>query len=130
MSEVVAHFNRYHPEGTAVTAWPGTRPGRVIEGETRSRAWLIGGTPCVMVTGYAGGIALDHVDPWVQRDVCCEEQLLCTICDGRICPVHLPDVEVVTSCDAGPHHEDCVERCRECSLQGLADYQEHQRKDY
>lgn len=50
------------PVGTLVRYWPGARngPGRVSH--TRTPAWLIGGTPCVSVDGYAGAIALNHVE--------------------------------------------------------------------
>lgn len=84
-----AQWNRYHPIGTPVMAYPGVRPefaatigltpydpdcGRPIganeyrwlETVTRSVAWHLGrsnGEPVVMVDGYAGGISLEHIDP-------------------------------------------------------------------
>lgn len=59
---MVEWFNKVCPIGTAVYYWPGAREGEPRKGVTRSEAWLLGGhTPVVMVTGYAGGIALSHV---------------------------------------------------------------------
>lgn len=82
-----AQWNRYHPVGTPVIAYPGVRPefaatlgmtpydpdcGRPIganeyrrlETVTRSVAWPLGhGAPVVKVDGYAGGISLEHIDP-------------------------------------------------------------------
>lgn len=78
-------WNEQHPVGTPVMAYPGIRPddpvaityrerakaGRTygstdpckrLETTTRSRAWNLGGEPVVMVDGYAGGIALTHID--------------------------------------------------------------------
>lgn len=80
-------FNSRFPVGTPVVAYPGIRPerpvavayrkaveaGRTVAGETnpckrletttRTPAWNLGhGTPVVSVEGYAGGIALTHVD--------------------------------------------------------------------
>lgn len=55
------------PVGTLVHAYPATRDGRRITGKTRSLPWLLGGhTPVVLVEGYAGGIALTHVDEVVE----------------------------------------------------------------
>lgn len=82
-------WNALYPVGTPVVAYPGVRPedplavavrerqaaggyvdkGGVelckrLETVTRSVAWALGdGEPVVMVEGYAGGIALTHVDP-------------------------------------------------------------------
>jgi hypothetical protein len=59
-------FNRLHPVGTPVVAFPCMRgcpdhPGLVTV--TRTPAWTLGDhTPVVTVEGYAGGIALTHVD--------------------------------------------------------------------
>ena len=71
-------FNRLHPVGTPVTAYPGVRPeyaaelaarwGRApsevptLHTRTRSAAWMLGPEPMVAVDGYAGGISLDHID--------------------------------------------------------------------
>lgn len=57
-------FNDLHPVGTPVIYYPGTRDaGRGRISTTRSTAWVLcGHTAVVMVDGYAGGIALDHVD--------------------------------------------------------------------
>lgn len=59
-----AEFNAAHPVGTPVRYWPGTRSrtSRSFVSKTRSPAWtLYSGTPVVMVDGYAGGIALTHI---------------------------------------------------------------------
>lgn len=64
-------FNARYPIGTPVTAYPLTRPEDNAPGfferlqtTTRTRAWTLGhGTPVVSVDGYAGGIALAHIDP-------------------------------------------------------------------
>lgn len=80
-------WNRLYPVGTPVVAYPSVRPehpvavayrkaveaGRTVTGEmnpctrlettTRTPAWTLGhGTPVVSVEGYAGGIALTHID--------------------------------------------------------------------
>lgn len=81
-------FNRMHPVGTPVIAYPGVRPehpiarrvrirqeigDRVdpadlklcagIKTTTRSVAWELGhGEPVVLVDGYTGGICLTHID--------------------------------------------------------------------
>lgn len=57
-------FNAVTPEGTLVRYWPGERGDETQRiGKTRSRAWPIGGhTACVLIEGYAGGIALTHVE--------------------------------------------------------------------
>jgi hypothetical protein len=49
--------------GTPVRYWPGAREGAGERSRTRSVAWELGdGTPVVKVEGYAGGIALTHVE--------------------------------------------------------------------
>ncbi|MFI1166493.1 hypothetical protein ACH4UM_23555 [Streptomyces sp. NPDC020801] len=60
-------WNRAHPVGTPVVAYPGARPedipsARRIETTTRSRASVLGGTAVVWVHGHGACIALDHVD--------------------------------------------------------------------
>ncbi|WP_152626782.1 hypothetical protein [Streptacidiphilus carbonis] len=63
-------FNLFHPVGTRVVAYPGFRPDVVrgfecprLETVTRTPAWTLGdGEPVVSVEGYAGGIALTHID--------------------------------------------------------------------
>ncbi|MGW7053068.1 hypothetical protein [Streptomyces sp. NPDC054887] len=64
-------WNRLHPIGTPVVAYPGIRPeGRFagwdckrLETVTRTPAWTLGhGKPVVSVEGYPGGISLTHVD--------------------------------------------------------------------
>lgn len=90
-------FNARYPVGTPVLAYPSVRPehpvavryrqaveaGRARKAEsdpckrlitrTRSKAWILGhGEPVVMVDGYAGGIALTHVDPFLASDFSAE----------------------------------------------------------
>lgn len=51
------------PEGTAVLAWPGSRDVPPLVTTTRGEPWTLpAGDRVVMVDGYAGGIALTHVD--------------------------------------------------------------------
>ena len=50
------------PVGTPVLAFPGSRDGRAMLTRTRSEVWTILGNPVVLVEGYAGGIALTHVE--------------------------------------------------------------------
>lgn len=58
------------PIGTPVRAYPGVRPDEFPAGmtatelvtTTRSEVWMIGETLVVKVDGYAGGIALTHID--------------------------------------------------------------------
>lgn len=62
-ARVVDTFNQRHPVGTPVHAYPGTRDDKPLVTRTRTEAWLLGdGTPVVKVEGYAGGIALTHID--------------------------------------------------------------------
>jgi hypothetical protein len=58
----VDDFNRACSVGTRVLAFPGSRDGRALFTKTRSTAWLVGTEPVVMVEGYAGGIALTHIE--------------------------------------------------------------------
>lgn len=64
-------FNRWHPIGTPVIAYPSVRPEhsaaasacKRLETVTRTPAWTLGdGEPVVSVEGYAGGICLSHID--------------------------------------------------------------------
>jgi len=61
-------WNRAHPVGTPVTAYPGCRPedvpsARRIETTTRSKATVLGGhTAVVWVHGHSSCIALSHID--------------------------------------------------------------------
>ena len=51
------------PPGTAVLAFPGSREGRAILTTTRSEPWTLpSGERVVLVDGYAGGIALSHIE--------------------------------------------------------------------
>lgn len=73
MPEMTADaWNDRYPPGTPVVAYPGVRPEDPtaaslctrLETRTRSAAWNLGhGEPVVAVEGYAGGIALTHIDP-------------------------------------------------------------------
>lgn len=56
-------WNNGHQRGTAVRYWPGERTGPGVVSKTRSPAWaLCHGHAVVSVDGYAGGIALTHVE--------------------------------------------------------------------
>lgn len=64
-------FNYLHKVGTRVVAYPGVRPEDPLakdlctrlETVTRTPAWTLGhGAAVVSVEGYAGGIALTHID--------------------------------------------------------------------
>lgn len=63
-------FNARYPVGTPLVAYPGTRPEDPVkclctrlETVTRTPAWTLGhGDAVVSVDGYAGGIALTHID--------------------------------------------------------------------
>lgn len=48
--------------GAPVLAWPGSREGSPLVTRTRSEVWTISGIRVVSVEGYAGGIALSHID--------------------------------------------------------------------
>lgn len=51
------------PTGTAVLAFPGSRDGRAIVTVTRSEPWTLpAGDRVVLVDGYAGAIALTHIE--------------------------------------------------------------------
>lgn len=50
------------PIGTPVTYWPGVREGSGVPSFTRSNVWTVCGAPVVLVNGYAGGIALTHIE--------------------------------------------------------------------
>lgn len=89
-------FNARFPIGTAVVAYPGTRPpefpnSKRLVTTTRTPAWMLGsGDAVVSVEGYAGGIALTHVDP---------------ICGSR-CPEHVGHF-----CQRSPKHQAGI--CRD-----------------
>lgn len=63
-------WNYLHKVGTPVVAYPAARPDHPaydpdsrLEAVTRTPAWTLGhGQPVVSVEGYAGGIALTHID--------------------------------------------------------------------
>lgn len=48
--------------GTPVKFWPGARWDEPHVGKIRTPVWLLCGTPVVSVSGYAGGIALTHIE--------------------------------------------------------------------
>ena len=50
------------PIGTPVLYWPGIRAGEGRPSVTRTPVFNVCGTECVSVEGYAGGIALSHVE--------------------------------------------------------------------
>lgn len=58
--------NRWHaslPVGTPVLYWPGVHEGPGHESVTRSEVWrMAAGQLVVSVEGYAGGIALTHIE--------------------------------------------------------------------
>lgn len=57
-------WNRRHPVGTPVDAWPGSRDTAPVRTRTRTPAWTLGsGDAVVSIEGRSGGIALDHVHP-------------------------------------------------------------------
>lgn len=63
-ARAIEAWNAANPIGTPVVFWPAFKdePGR--ESVTRSAAWLMpSGSAVVLVEGYAGGIALTHVNP-------------------------------------------------------------------
>lgn len=68
-----AQFNRYHPVGIPVTAYPGFRPeydrsATRLETRTRSTAQILSGhTAVVWVEGHGACIALTHIDPADQQ---------------------------------------------------------------
>jgi hypothetical protein len=67
-AQAVKRWNRLHPIGTPVVAYPGCRPEfdrnatRIVT-STRSKATVLGGhTAVVWVHGHSACIALSHVD--------------------------------------------------------------------
>jgi hypothetical protein len=65
-------FNAQYPVGTRVAAFPITRDEEPLLTRTRSVAWELGhGAPVVKAEGYAGGIALTHVDPMAEAAAVC-----------------------------------------------------------
>jgi hypothetical protein len=48
--------------GALVRYWPGVREGVGRVGRTRSEVWEVSGQPVVSIHGYAGGVALTHVE--------------------------------------------------------------------
>lgn len=77
MTMTADQFNARYPVGTPVVAYPLTRPDdnqteffERMETVTRTPAWTLGhGASVVSVDGYAGGIALTHIDPQDQDPV-------------------------------------------------------------
>lgn len=63
-------FNTRYPIGTRCFYWPGTKSEPPHHGFTRSEAWELDcGEPVVKITGYAGGIALEHVEIIVEENL-------------------------------------------------------------
>lgn len=61
--EAADRWNLEHNIGTPVLYWPGLRIGEGRQSATRSKAWVLdSGAAVVMVEGYAGGIALTHIE--------------------------------------------------------------------
>lgn len=58
----VTEFNEWYPVGTKVRYWPAARIGDGRPSVTRTPAWMIGEHAVVSVEGYAGGIALTHIE--------------------------------------------------------------------
>jgi hypothetical protein len=56
-----AHNERF-PIGTPVRYWPGIKAGDGAESVTTTPVFLVGGTICVTVKDYPGGIALTHIE--------------------------------------------------------------------
>ena len=57
-------WNAAYPVGTPVYAWPGALTDQPLRTRTRTPAWNLGsGHPVASVDGYAGGIALTHLQP-------------------------------------------------------------------
>jgi hypothetical protein len=57
-------WNTTYPIGTPVHAYPASRTDAPLKTTTRTPAWTLGhGAAVVSVDGYAGGIALTHIDP-------------------------------------------------------------------
>lgn len=63
MSDKAEAFNAKYPIGTPVRYWPGAKIGAGTASVTRRAAWMLGGHSAVVsVEGYAGGIALTHIE--------------------------------------------------------------------
>jgi hypothetical protein len=61
---LVYKWNKTFPIGTLVRYWTGRRDGIGKESKTTSEAQVLGGhTAVVWVEGYAGCVALSHVEP-------------------------------------------------------------------
>lgn len=66
--DIADDWNALNPVGTPVVAYPLSRDDAGLVTTTRSEAWTLGGhTPVVLVDGYAGGIALTHIDVTGER---------------------------------------------------------------
>lgn len=61
-------WNLQHRIGTPVLYWPGLRVGEGRRSVTRSKAWVLdSGSAVVKVEGYAGGVALTHIEEDTDR---------------------------------------------------------------
>jgi hypothetical protein len=55
-------WNKKHVEGTPVRYFPIMGYMKeYLDSVTRSEAWDICGTPCVLIAGKSGGVALSHL---------------------------------------------------------------------
>lgn len=60
---MVRHFNKRHPIGTSVRAWPGVREGDGKLTKTIGEAFVLGEhTAVVFVKDVRGAIALSHIE--------------------------------------------------------------------
>lgn len=100
------------PVGTPVRYWPGAREGKGRESVTRSDVWSLGGhTPVVLVEGYAGGIALTHVE------------IIHLTCES--CGDDFPADELGCGCDGHTRCQSCLIECPAC----LADLKDSMRSE-
>lgn len=63
IEDEITAWNTEHPIGTPVLFWPGGHSGTGRPSMVRSAAWDVCGTAVVAVAGYAGGVALTHIQP-------------------------------------------------------------------
>lgn len=59
----IGAWSEAHPVGTPVTFWPGAKQGEGRPATVSSAAWMLGGhTAVVKLEGYAGCVALTHIE--------------------------------------------------------------------
>ena len=114
----IDEFNAACPVGTAVLAFPGSREGRALMTRTRSTAWLVGSEPVVMVEGYAGGIALTHIEviPATPDADDASEREPSPVDGGD-----WPDDPAASTDASGALTEAPVFECRSCGKKGVDD---------